>query len=328
MQDFNASRRRLLATGLAAGAAPFLAPCAWAQDTRAIEWVVGFAPGGGSDVVARIVAEAMSRRLGQPMVITNKPGAATNIAADYVARSRNPGHVMLTADFATLATNPFLYGKLSYDAQRDFTSVGMLVRFPLILVVHPDAPYNNFAQWTDWVTAQENGVSYGSSGSGTPHHLAMELLRQRTGLKLTHVPYRGIAPAIQDLLGKQVPVMFVETGGGLPFIRSGKLKPLAVANLERFQELPEVPTLNELGLKGFQAAAWQGLSVPASTPAATVARFGEALRAALQDPAVLKRFQELGVQALPGSAQDMDRFALAERERWGALIKSLNLRID
>jgi tripartite-type tricarboxylate transporter receptor subunit TctC len=315
------SRRALLASAMM----PMLAI---AQETRPIEWVVGFAPGGGSDVVARAVAEAMGRALNQTVVIVNKPGAATNIAADYVAKSRDIGHVMLTADFATLASNPSLYSKLPYNAEKDLAPVGMLVRFPLILVVAPNVPANNFKEFLAWAKSQPQGVNYASPGAGTPHHLATELLRQRTGLKLTHVPYRGAAPALQDLMGGQVPFMLVESAGGMPHLTGGKLKAIAVASLQRMKTLPEVPTLNEQGVKGFEAFAWQGLAVPAATPPATIDRFSKALLAALDSTSVKARFQALGVEAMPGTPAQMQGFARSERERWAALIQELGLRLD
>ena len=316
-------RRRLL--GLAALA---FAVNANAQETRPIEWVVGFAPGGGSDVVARTVAEAMGKELKQTIVVNNKPGAATNIAAEYVAKSKDFGHVMLTADFATLATNPFLYSKLNYSADRDLALVGMLVRFPLILVVGPGVPAKDFKEFLAWAKAQKDGVSYASPGAGTPHHLATELLRQQAGLKLTHVPYRGAAPAIQDVIGGQVPFMFVESAGGLPHITSGKLRPIAVASAARMPTLPEVPTIAQQGLKDFEAYAWQGLAVPAGTAQPVVDRLSQALVAALHSTPVKARFQTLGTEPLPGTAAEMARFARAERDRWGPLIKQLDLKLD
>lgn len=316
------SRRALL---LAAGLLPF---GALAQDSRPIEWVVGFAAGGGSDVVARTVAEAMSKALSQPIVVINKPGAATNIAADYVAKSRDVDHVMLTADFATLATNPTLYTKLPYNAERDFKPVGMLVRFPLILVVGPNVPATNFKEFVAWANAQPGGVNYASPGPGTPHHLATELLRQRANLKLTHVPYRGAAPAIQDLLGGQVPFMFVESASGLPHVLAGRLKPIGVASPARMKTLPNVPTLAEQGLKNYEAFAWQGLSVPSAAAPDTITRYSKALQTALDSTPVKARFQTLGVEAMPGTPAQMASFSRSERDRWSVLVNELGLKLD
>ncbi|MBP6900129.1 MAG: tripartite tricarboxylate transporter substrate binding protein [Burkholderiaceae bacterium] len=299
-------------------------------DERPIEWVVGMAAGGGSDVVARTVAEAMAKQLGQTIVVTNKPGAATNIAADYVAKTRaaDVDRVLLTGDFATLASNPFLYGKLSYNADRDLASVGMLVRFPLIVVVANNHPAKSFKELVAWIKAQPQAVNYASPGAGTPHHLATELLLRQLGLKAGHVPYRGAAPALQDVAGGQLPFMLVESAGGMPLITGGRLRALAVGTAQRMKTLPEVPTLQEQGVKGFEAFAWQGLSVPASASAAHVARLNQALRAAQDSTYVKARFQALGVELVSGTPQQMQQFAQAERQRWGGLIKDLNLKLD
>src|SRR6185295_17666699 len=182
------SRRTLLAAAVSVAA---LSQAALAQGSRPIEWVVGYAAGGGSDAVARTVAEAMSKTLGQPIVINNKPGAATNIAAGYVANSKEQGNILFTADFATLAANPWLFQKLPYDPDKDFVPVGMLARFPMLLVVAPNVPAKNLQEFLAWAKGNPGGVSYASAGVGSPHHLAGELFRERTGLKLQHVAYRG-----------------------------------------------------------------------------------------------------------------------------------------
>ena len=299
-----------------------------AQDAKPIEWVVGYAAGGGSDSVARATAETMGKDLGRPIVISNKPGAATNIAADYVARSRDHGNVMLTADFATLAANPFLFTKLSYNAERDLAPVGMLARFPLVLVVGPQVPAKNFAEFIAWAKAQPGGVSYASAGAGSPHHLATELLRERTGIAMTHVAYRGAAPAMQDVLGGQVPFMLVDTASGNQFVLAGKVKAIGVASAKRIATLPDVPTLAEQGLADFEAYAWQGLAVATGTSPETVAKLNKALVDALNSPAVKARFLALGVEGLPGTPSDMAKYVRDERERWGRLIKVNGIKVD
>ena len=234
----------------------------------------------------------------------------------------------MTGDYAVLATNPWLYSKLSYNADKDLSSVGMLVRFPLILVVSPKLPVKNYKEFLAWAKAQPGGVNYASPGAGTPHHLAMELLRQNTGLTMTHVPYRGVTPAIQDIMGGQVPFMFVESGGGLPNIVGGKLRAIGVASAHRMTTLPDVPTLMEQGAKDFEAYAWQGLSVNSAMPAEDVKRLNGALQTALNSTPVKARFQTLGVEAMPGTPEQMNTFAKAERERWGKLIKDIGLKIE
>jgi tripartite-type tricarboxylate transporter receptor subunit TctC len=320
------SRRSLLAVAAAAATLP---ASVLAQDHRPIEWVVGYAAGGGSDVVARTVAEAMGRTLGQTIVINNKPGAATNIAAGYVASAKDTsGHTLFTADFATLAANPWLFSKLPYDPARDFIPVGMLARFPLLLVVGPNVPAKNFREFVAWVKAQPNGVGYASAGIGSPHHLAGELLRERTGLKLQHVAYRGAAPAVQDLLSGTVPFGMIDTASVQQYLAAGKLRALGVASPARVPTLPDIPTLSEQGLANFVAFAWQGLVVPAGTPAAIVAKNARALQAALESTQVKARFQALGLEAMPGTPQQMATFTHQERDRWGQLVHSAGIKLD
>jgi tripartite-type tricarboxylate transporter receptor subunit TctC len=200
-------------------------PAAMAQE-KPLEWVIGYAAGGGSDVVARVIAEAMGRNLERPIVINNKPGAGTNIAAEYSARSHDFGNLMFTADFATLAANPFLFRKLNYNAEKDFKPVGMLVRFPMLLVVNNDVPVSNLTEFVAWAKQQKTGVSWGSAGLGSPHHLVGELFREEAGLgNMTHVPYRGAAPAVQDVIGGQIPAMWADSATIIPFLGEKSSRP-------------------------------------------------------------------------------------------------------
>ena len=324
--QFNSLSRRQALRALYATAA-MLPLAAHAQD-RPLEWVVGYAAGGGSDAVARTVAEAMGKALGRTIVVNNKPGAATNIAADYVARSKDIGNIVFTADFATLAANPALYAKLSYDAEKDLKSVGMLARFPLFLVAGPAVPAKDWKSFVAWAKSQPQGVTYASAGAGSPHHLAGELLREQSGLNLTHVPYRGAAPALQDIMGGQVAVGMVDSAAAQQHLASGKLRALGVATRTRITTFSDVPTLAEQGLKDFEAFAWQGVSVPSATPADVTAKLSQALQAALNATATKARFQTLGIEPMPGTPQEMDRFVQAERERWGRVIRTNNIKLD
>jgi tripartite-type tricarboxylate transporter receptor subunit TctC len=315
-------------TVLAALAAATLPTALLAQDSRPIEWVVGYAAGGGSDVVARTVAEAMGKTLGQTIIINNKPGAATNIAAGYVASAKDGSHMLFTADFATLAANPWLFAKLPYNAEKDFVPVGMLARFPLLLVVNPNVPAKNFKEFLAWAKAQPNPVSYASAGIGSPHHLAGELLRERSGLKLQHVAYKGAAPAVQDLLAGQVPFGLIDTASVQQYVTAGKLRAIAVASPARLPTMPDIPTLSEQGLADFTAYAWQGLVVPAGTPPEMVTKYSKALQAALESAPVKARFQALGLEAMPGTPQQMASFTRAERERWGKLVQTAGIKLD
>lgn len=316
--------RRLILAALAISA-----PLAFAQGfpSRTIEWVVPYPAGGGTDIVARTLAQAMSESLGQTIVINNKPGAATNIGAEYTARAKADGHVLMSADTATLAANPFLYAKLGYNVEKDFAPVGLTVRFPMILVVNPAIPAKNLKEFTAWLATQQ-GANYATPGAGSPHHLATELFRAQTRTTLTHVPYRGAAPAVQDVVGGQVPFMFVDTASGQAFINSGKLRALGIASTKRVKNFESIPTLDEQGLKGFEAYAWQGLVVPAGTPADVVAKINKALLAALDTTAVKARLQVLGLEATPSNPARMAEYAASERAKWGPLIQSAGIKVD
>ena len=322
MQSVQTMRRSLTIAALV------LPLAAAAFPDKPIEWVVPYPAGGGSDVVARTLAEPMSKTLGQTIIINNKPGAATNIGADYAAKAKADGHVMLTADTATLAANPALYSKLPYNVEKDFAPVGLMARFPMILVVNANVPVKNLAEFMAWAKKQTDGVNYATPGAGSPHHLATELFRERAGLKLVQVPYRGAAPAVQDVIGGQVPFMFVDTASGYPHILSGKLRPIGVASPKRLASFETVPTLAEQGMKGFEAYAWQGLVVPMATPPAAVAALNKALLAALETTAVKARFQTLGLEAIPSTPAQMAAYAKSEREKWGQLIRTSNIRLE
>lgn len=319
------TRRHLLAYASSTLALPAIPALA---QSRPLEWVVGYAAGGGSDIVARAIAEAMGKSLGRPIIINNKPGAGTNIAADYVARSKDFGNIVFTADFATLAANPFLFSKLSYSAEKDFQPVGLLVRFPLFLVVGNQVPAGNLKEFQAWVRAQKDPVAWASAGPGSPHHLVGELFRERSGLALQHVGYRGAAPAINDVVAGQVPCMWADSASILPFIEGRKVKVIGVASGKRHVLLPEVPTIGEQGLKGFEGYAWQGLVVPAGTPAEATASFAKALQDALASTSVKARMQSLGVETLAGTPADMAAFTRAERDKWGAVITKVGVKLD
>ncbi|MDH5857464.1 Bug family tripartite tricarboxylate transporter substrate binding protein [Lampropedia aestuarii] len=295
--------------------------------SKPIEWVVPYPAGGGTDVVARTLAEAMSQSLAQPIIVNNKPGAATNIGADYTARAKPDGYTLLSADTATLAANPFLYTKLSYDAQKDLAPVGLSARFPLILVVNPKVPAGNWEEFLAWAKTQD-GANFASPGAGSPHHLATELLRLQAGLTLTHVPYRGAAPAVQDVVGGQVPFMFVDTAIGQQFINTGRLKPIGVASAQRVKNFESIATLQEQGLDGFEAYAWQGVAVPAKTPQAIVDQLNTALVDTLNSPEVQEKLISMGLELTPSTAAQMLEYSQAERAKWGEVIQRVGIKLD
>lgn len=296
--------------------------------SRSIEWVIPYPAGGGTDIVGRVLAETMSKSLGQAIVVANKPGAATAIGAAYTARAKPDGYTIMSADTATLAANPYLYSKLTYNPETDFSDLGLTVRFPLILAVNPNVPVNNLEEFVAWAKTQKGGVDYGTPGAGSPHHLATELFKQRTGLDLMHIPYKGAAPAVQDVLGGQIPFMFIDSAGGQQHLAAGTLRGIGVASLERLESFPDIPTLNEQGIEGFEAYAWQGLVAPQGTPDAIVERLNQELQAALAVPAVVERFQQIGLEITPSTAAEMAEFAKAERAKWSQVIREGNITLD
>lgn len=303
-------------------------PVLAAAQGRPVEWVVGYATGGGSDVVARIISAQMAQALGRPIIVNNKPGAATTIAAGYVAKSKDIGNIMLAADFATLAANPHLFAKLPYDAEKDFKPVGLFGRVSLLLVVNPNVPAKDFKQFVSWVQSTPDGVPYASSGIGTAHHLAMELLRERTGLKLQHVAYRSSGQAVHDIVTGQIQFAMMDVITAQQYLSNGKLRALGAASATRLAALPDVPTLAEQGLNDFEASAWQGLVVPADTPAPIIADMAKALQSALRSPTVLDRLNKLSMEPLSGTPEQMAEFVRSERERWGKLIRANGIKLD
>jgi tripartite-type tricarboxylate transporter receptor subunit TctC len=316
------ARRAFCALALSAPILSFAFP------TGPVEWVVPYAAGGGSDVVARVIASEMTKTLGQTIIINNKPGAGTNIGAAYAAKAKADGQLVLTADTATLSTNQFLYTKPGYNAEQDFAPVGLIARFPMILVVNPQVPAKNLQEFLTWARAQSSPAAYASPGAGSPHHLATELFADGAKLNLLHAPYKGAAPAVQDVIGGQVPFMFVDTAAGGSHIRAGKLRAIGVASLKRVPGFDSIPTLNEQGMAGFEAYAWQGMVAPAKTPAAAIDTLNKALNKAIGTEAVQARFQALGLEAIPGSPAEMAAYAKTEREKWGKLIKAKAISLD
>lgn len=321
-------RARAGATGTAGGGRQQLAAAASSWPRQSIKWLVPYPPGGGTDVLARTVAEAMRPALGQAIVIENKPGASTNIAAHQVATARPDGYTLMSADNAVLAFNEHLFRKLPFEPARDFSYIGGISRFPLVLVVNPAFPVHTVAQLLERAQAQPGSIHYASPGNGSPHHLAMELFKQRTGVQLVHVPYKGAAPAVADVMGGQVPCMFLDLAAGLPLMQTGKVRPLASGSAQRLASLPNLPTLAEVGVSGAEVYAFQGLLGPAGMPQAVVERLNAELNRALASPAVVLRLKELGMDSLAGSPTQFYTQAREEARRWGEIIQRAGVQLD
>lgn len=321
MKTFKAALLALLVFGVeGAGAQSY--------PDRPIRWVVPYAAGGGSDTVARIVAPELSKRLGQPIVIENKPGAASAIAAAEVARSSPDGYTIFSADNGTLVYNPALYKKLAYDPSKDFRPVSLLARSPTILVVGPGSNAQSVKELFEFVKSQPGKISYASAGPGSPHAMAMELVKVTAGLDMIHVPYRGGALSLQDVAAGQVPMTMTDFGGGGAMINGGKVRPLAIANSSRMAQLPNVPTFEELGYPGILAEAFVGIVVPAATKDEIVSKLEAAIRESVNEPNVRKRLIETGQEPVGGTAAQFTAVLDREVPRWHKLIKDLNISLD
>lgn len=295
---------------------------------KPIRWVVGYPPGSGLDFVSRTVAEPLARRLGQQIIIENRPGAAGAIAASSISQSPADGHTLLSVDMGAYTLNPHLYSKLAYDPRRDFQMVGYMVTIPMVLYVPSSLNIDTVAHFVKYVQANPGKVSFGSSGMGNPTHLTMELFRQAAGLEMTHVPYRGSPMVFQDLITGRVQAFFTGPIDGMPHVRSGKLKVLATATPARIPSLPEIPTLREAGFDvGFPV--WLGMAVAAATPGDIVSRINKALNEVMSQPDVIERLQESGYTVdKPMSPQEADAFAREEYERWGKTLAPMNIRLE
>ncbi|XBC86370.1 tripartite tricarboxylate transporter substrate binding protein [Vandammella animalimorsus] len=295
--------------------------------SQSLRWLVPYPAGGGSDFLARTIGQSLSTRIDQAVVVENKPGGNTGIAASEAARAAADGHTMVSADNGTLVFNPALYQKLVYDV-KDLAPVTLMGRFPMILVTSPELPAKDLAEFTALVKNSANGFNYASAGAGSPHHLAMELFRTQAKLDMTHAPYRGAAPALSDVASGQVPAMMVDLAAGAGFIRSGKVRPLAVAHSQRLAQLPEVPTFAELGLQGVEAAALVGLAVPAATPKDTIAALNRAVVETIRDPQVEKKLIEFGIEPVGNTPEEYAALLESETTRWHRLIRDLGISLD
>nr|WP_232462580.1 tripartite tricarboxylate transporter substrate binding protein [Bordetella genomosp. 9] len=316
---------------LALAVLPAVAAAPAAADTypsKPLRWVVPYAAGGGSDFLARTVSQGLSPRLGQPVVVDNKPGGNTAIGASETARAQPDGYTMLSADNGTLVFNPALYAKLSYDPVKDLAPVTLMGRFPMILVAGPGLKAADVKGLLAEAKARKEGLDYASAGAGSPHHLAMELLKVETGANLVHVPYRGAAPALSDVAAGQVPIMMVDLAAGAGFIKGGKVRALAVANPTRLQQLPDVPTFAELGYKNVEAAAQVGIVVPAATPQPVVDILNRQLVATINDPVIRQKLIDFGIEPVGNTPAEYRDLLQAERARWQKLIHDLNIKLD
>lgn len=324
-------RRRSLA-GLLAGAAGL--PGASAQGAfpaKPLRIIVPFTPGGSSDVLARAIGVELSRSLQQPVVIENVPGAGGSLGAEKAARAPADGHTLLMGHVGTLAVNPALYPKLPYDPVRSFAPVAWVARVPNLLVVHPSVPAQDLKELVAYAKANPGRLNYGSGGNGSAAHTTMEYLKLRTGSSFLHIPYRGTAPSVNDLLAGQVQVLFTGVPALLPHVKAGRIRPLAVSSPKRLALLPEVPTVAESGVagtKGFEADQWYGLVAPAGTPAEVVALLNRHVNQALGADEVRARLAAEGAEATPARPEAFGQLIAREIPRWGQVVKAARIRLD
>ncbi|MEF9999592.1 MAG: tripartite tricarboxylate transporter substrate binding protein [Comamonas sp.] len=324
----NAPRRRWLvlaaASGLALGAAP-----AMAQDfpSKPIRLVVPFTPGGVTDTGARVVAERLGARLGQQVVIDNRPGASGNIGTQAVAGAAPDGHTLVLGFDGTLVINPHVFAKVPFDTVKDFAPVSKIGDTALVIVTHPSVPARTLAELIAYSKSLQGGLSYGSSGTGGTPHIAAEMLKVRTGADFLHVPYKGGGQALADVVGGQLPMLYTAVAGALPFIEKGQVRAIAISSAQRLPSLPDVPTVAET-LPGFEAISWIGLLAPAKTPRPIVERIQRELHAVVNEPAVKERLAKLGITALGNTPAEFAQQIQADLKKYAEVVKTAGIKID
>jgi tripartite-type tricarboxylate transporter receptor subunit TctC len=295
--------------------------------SKPVKIVVPFAPGGAVDTIARVIGEKMHEQIGQPVIIENHPGASANIGAEIVAKAPADGYTILLGANA-LATNPTLFPKLAFDYTTDFAPIGRVGYAPVVLVVPTDSPYKSLKDLLAAARKEPGKLTYASAGNGSSNHLAGEMLKTAAAIETLHVPYKGGAPALTDLLGGRITYMLLNPVEVLPHVKAGKLRALGVSNDKRIAILPDVPTMSEAGLPGFEASVWWGFVAPAKTPRAAIVKLNAELNTALTDPVVRARLNDLGVVLTPSTPEQLGVFLTSEVNRWAKVIKSSNIQAD
>ena len=317
--------RRLLLAACVLVAVP-----AYAQTwpTKPLRLVVPFAPGGSSSIVARTLAAEMEKGLGQPIVVENKPGGGGNVAMHEVARADPDGYTLIIGHVGSLAVNPYMYSKLPYDVDKDFAAVSLLATVPAIFVVHADVPAKDLREFVALAKKEPGKLYYGSAGNGSAGHLAMEYLKQATGIDIVHVPYKGTGPNLTDLIAGRTQAASAGTPPLMPHVKSGKLRVIAVGTTKRLPTLAEVPTVAEQGYPGFETSQWYGLNAPARTPSAVIQRLATEAAKAAKDPKVQERFAADDAEAIGSGPAEYAAFIRKEQERWSKVVRTANIKAD
>jgi tripartite-type tricarboxylate transporter receptor subunit TctC len=317
--------RVLLAAAL--GAFSTLA-AAQAYPSKPIRLIVPYAPAGATDIIARAAAIELTKTLGQPVTVDNRPGAGGNLGSEMAARSAPDGYTMVMSASSLHGITPFLYSKLNYDPNKDLVPVIVLAGFANVLVVHPSVKANSVKELTALARSQPGGLTCASSGSGSTIHMSCEMYKHMLGLQITHVPYKGSGPAMIDLVGGQVNLMFDNIPSAISHIRGGKLRPLATTGAKRSFVLPEVPTMIEAGVPGYESTAWFGLAMPAGTPKEIIARMNADGQKATKAPDFMKRMADLGYEIIGGTSEQMGAMIQDEMKRWGPIVKASGAKVD
>ena len=321
------NRRQIIGMAAAAMSLPALAQTT-SFPQKPVRIVVPYTTGGSNDVIARLLAQQLQETWGQPVVVENKPGAAGNIGSSDIAKSAPDGHSLLLTNINIVSMNPGLIVNMPFDPQKDFAPISLLGTTALALVVHPSVAANNVRELIDLARKEPGRLNYASSGNGSPQHMSAEMFKAMTKTSLTHIPYRGAAPAVNDLLAGQVQVTVGVVNQLIPHIRAGKLKALGVTSRKRLSQMPDVPTLDEAGVPGYESEIWLGLAAPAGTPPAIIEQINQAVRKAMATADVVSKLQSQGIDVLVSSPDQMRQRGLEDLKRWGDIIRTAGIKVD
>ncbi|WP_326544026.1 tripartite tricarboxylate transporter substrate binding protein [Pseudorhodoferax sp.] len=327
MTTGSATRRLLLGLATTLAALPLLATAQASYPDKPVRFLVPYPPGGGTDVIARIVQHKFATTLGQQVVIENRGGAGGSVGTEVVAKAPADGYTVLFT-LSSHTINPAIFTRLNFDTVKDFEPVGLVASLPQILVTHPQFEANTVAEMTALAKAKPGSLSFASVGNGSPGHLAGEMQALRTGVKLTHIPYRGGGPAVTDVMGGQVPTLWVSIPAAAQFVKTGKLKALAVSTTKRSAAFPDVPTMVEAGIPDFEVDSWYAMFVPAKTPRAIIDKLNKTLNTVLADPEIREKLLAQGAEAVGGTPEKLGQAVAAEIPRWQKLAKDANIKAD
>jgi tripartite-type tricarboxylate transporter receptor subunit TctC len=295
---------------------------------KTVRIIVPYTTGGSNDVIARLLAQQLQTQWGQPVVVENRPGAAGNIGSAEVAKAAPDGHTLLLTNINITSMNPALIANMPFDPQKDFAPISLLGTTTLALVVHPSVPANTVADLISLAQKEPGKLNYASSGNGSPQHMSAEMFKAMTRTQITHVPYRGAAPAVADVVGGQVQVTVGVVNQLIAHIRSGRVRALGVTSLKRLAQLPEVPTLDEAGVRGYESEIWLGLAAPGATPAPLIEQINQDVRRAMSNPEVVSRLQGQGIDVLLSTPAQMRQRSLDDLRRWGDIIRTAGIKLD